>query len=126
MTWTVRALALDPLPPAFTDPEPITLLEAKNYCRVDNDNNVDDDLLNLMIVSCRMLCEEFTGLSFGKKTIEYFYDSYDMKIKLPYGPVNSIEIQPRWNRIQWENISRIQVYFEFIDMLSRRWMLRRD
>lgn len=68
--------------------EPVSLTEAKNYCRVTT--SADDDLITLMIKQAREAIEKGTGLSLIPKTAVVWFTNWDGKFELPFGPVNSI------------------------------------
>lgn len=68
--------------------EPVTLDEVKVACKIDLDYDGEDDYLNDLIVSARVQLENFTGRSFGKKTLEMYSDS--KYFELLYGPVINI------------------------------------
>jgi uncharacterized phiE125 gp8 family phage protein len=60
--------------------EPITLLQAKNFLRVDADATDDDDLIGLLIRAAREYAENFCRASFGsneswKMTLDHFPSS---------------------------------------------------
>lgn len=67
--------------------EPVTLAEAKLYCRVTN--TADDNQITLMIKQAREAVEKGTGLSLIAKTAIVWFTNFDGKFDLPYGPVNS-------------------------------------
>jgi uncharacterized phiE125 gp8 family phage protein len=67
--------------------EPVTLAEAKLYCRVTN--SVDDNQISLMIKQAREAVEVGTGLSLIPKTAVVWFTNFDGNFNLPYGPVNS-------------------------------------
>ena len=67
--------------------EPVTLAEAKLYCRVTN--SVDDNQISLMIKQAREAIEVGTGLSLIPKTAVVWFTNFNGNFNLPYGPVNS-------------------------------------
>jgi uncharacterized phiE125 gp8 family phage protein len=67
--------------------EPVTLAEAKLYCRVTT--SVDDNQITLMIKQAREAIEVGTGLSLIPKTAVVWFTNFDGSFNLPYGPVNS-------------------------------------
>jgi uncharacterized phiE125 gp8 family phage protein len=67
--------------------EPVTLAEAKLYCRVSS--SVDDNQISLMIKQAREAIEVATGLSLIPKTAVVWFTNFDGSFNLPYGPVNS-------------------------------------
>lgn len=68
--------------------EPVTIDEAKIACKIDLDYDGEDEYLKLLITSARVQLENFTGRSFGKKTLEMYADS--KYFELLYGPVIEI------------------------------------
>lgn len=75
------------LTPTGTIVEPVTLAEAKNYCRVTT--TADDTQIELMIKSAREAIEVATGLSLIPKGAVVWFTNFDGKFELPYGPVVS-------------------------------------
>jgi uncharacterized phiE125 gp8 family phage protein len=71
--------------------EPVTLAEAKSYCRVTT--NAEDDLIELMISSAREAIEVATGLSLIQKQIVVFFNNINGTFELPFGPVNVNTLQ---------------------------------
>ena len=67
--------------------EPVTLAEAKLYCRVST--SVDDNQISLMIKQAREAIEVGTGLSLIPKTAVVWFTNFNGTFNLPYGPVNS-------------------------------------
>lgn len=71
--------------------EPILIQDLKIYLKIDEEETVEDDLLSMMITSAREYCEVYTGRSLASKAIEYGIDSFSTQIRLPYGPVASVQ-----------------------------------
>ena len=67
--------------------EPVTLAEAKLYCRVTN--TADDAQIQTMITQAREAIEKATGLSLIPKTAIVWFTNYDGNFYLPFGPINS-------------------------------------
>lgn len=67
--------------------EPVTLTEAKNYCRITT--SADDTQIELMIKSAREAVEAATGLSLIAKTAIVWFSNFNGKFELPFGPVNT-------------------------------------
>jgi len=67
--------------------EPVTLAEAKLYCRVST--SVDDNQISLMIKQAREAIEVGTGLSLIPKNAVVWFTNFNGSFNLPYGPVNS-------------------------------------
>ena len=71
----------------LTATEPITLLEAKNYIRVTNDQ--DDTLIENMISEGRQLAETYLSKDILSRSREVFISYVDREIKLPYAPIDT-------------------------------------
>ncbi|MCY4779495.1 head-tail connector protein [Sphingobacterium sp. UT-1RO-CII-1] len=71
-------------------PEPVSLEEAKVYCRIDADYTGDDDLLNELITSARTHIEMWANISLIEKRIKVYSDTKDT-LWLPRSPVREIE-----------------------------------
>lgn len=67
--------------------EPVTLVEMKDYLRVDQAFTFDDDLIESMITAARRFCEVKTGCSLIPKTIAAYITNGLGMISLPAGPV---------------------------------------
>lgn len=83
--------------------EPVTLTEAKNYCRVTT--NADDNLITDMITQAREAVEKATGLSLTAKMVYIWFNNPGGTFGIPFGPidpttfklynvVNGVEIAP--------------------------------
>ncbi len=76
-----------------TEPEvePVTLAEAKLWCRVDDDDTSQDAMLLLLIKAVRERAEELTGRAFAQRTLELRLDAFpDGVIELPFPPLQSV------------------------------------
>lgn len=73
----------------FTDegPEPITLQEAKDWCKIDVGD--DDALITELITGARQICELHSNTSFIERTVTATIYNGLGRINLPYGPVTS-------------------------------------
>lgn len=71
--------------------EPVSIPEVKIHLKIDEEETIEDDLLSLMITAAREYCEKYTGRSLASKTVEYGIDSFPEQIRLPYGPVASVQ-----------------------------------
>jgi uncharacterized phiE125 gp8 family phage protein len=72
--------------------EPVTLTEAKNFCKIDI--STDDDLINLLITAARQMCEAYTGVGFVEHNAVAVLNNSNGDIYIPYGPmiaINSVE-----------------------------------
>lgn len=73
------------LTPTGTIVEPVTLAEAKTYCRVTT--TADDAQIELMIRSAREAVEAATGLSLIPKGAVVWFSNFNGKFELPFGPM---------------------------------------
>jgi uncharacterized phiE125 gp8 family phage protein len=72
--------------------EPVTLTEAKNFCKIDI--STDDDLINILITAARQMCEAYTGVGFVEHNVLAVLNNMNGDIYIPYGPmiaINSVE-----------------------------------
>jgi len=67
--------------------EPVTVAEAKQYCRVTN--SVEDDLFAELITQSRQAVEKASGLSITPKTATVWFTNAAANFQLPFGPVVS-------------------------------------
>lgn len=68
--------------------EPVTLTEAKNFCKIDI--STDDDLINLLITAARQMCEAYTGVGFVEHQAVAVLNNSNGDIYIPYGPMIEI------------------------------------
>jgi uncharacterized phiE125 gp8 family phage protein len=68
--------------------EPVTLTEAKNFCKIDI--STDDDLINLLITAARKMCEAYTGVGFVEHQAVAVLNNSNGDIYIPYGPMIEI------------------------------------
>mgnify|MGYP000032051348 FL=1 len=66
--------------------EPVTLSEAKLYCRVTT--SAEDTLITLMITQAREAIEVATGLSLIPKDITTYFNNVSGNFDIPFGPVD--------------------------------------
>jgi hypothetical protein len=78
-----------PIVTADLTAEPVTLAEFKSYAHITYSD--DDTVLTAILKSARIALENFTGKSFGTKTIQIALGTSGRGINLPKGPVNAIE-----------------------------------
>lgn len=71
-----------------TETEPVTLQEAKDWCRIDVTD--DDTLITALITAARIVCENFANLSFIERTVTARINNGLGNFYLPYGPVTTI------------------------------------
>lgn len=96
--------------------EPVTLQEAKDWMKVV-DYTYDDSMITNLIKSTRILLEEYTGLSFGTKTIEAIYDIKEVS-EVPYSPLQSMTSVYRRNNEAWELMNVNQDYWIIADSIK--------
>jgi len=65
--------------------EPVTLAEAKNYCRVTT--NQDDALITDLITQAREAVEKATGLCIISRIVNVWFNNPSGGFQLPYGPI---------------------------------------
>lgn len=72
--------------------EPVTIAEAKLWCRIDDDDTDEDAMVLLLISAMREYAEELTGRSYVQRTLELRLDKFpdDGEIELPFPPVQSV------------------------------------
>lgn len=70
--------------------EPVSLKEAKNHCRVDDDITNDDSLIRSMIVAARQAAETFTRRQLITATYELRFDGFPYTICPPMPPLISV------------------------------------
>jgi len=68
--------------------EPVTLTEAKNFCKIDI--STDDDLINVLITAARQMCEAYTGVGFVEHEAVAVLNNSNGDIYIPYGPMIEI------------------------------------
>lgn len=71
--------------------EPVTLEEAKLFCRVDTSD--DDSLITALITAARQASENYTGRAYINQGITYVTDTSSLFIplpKVPFGSVSSV------------------------------------
>lgn len=68
--------------------EPVTIAEAKQYCRVSND--VEDDLFADLITQSREAIEKATNLSLVPRIAIVWFTNLAGMFQFQYGPVNEI------------------------------------
>jgi uncharacterized phiE125 gp8 family phage protein len=82
--------------------EPITLAQAKNYLKVDFDD--DNDLITSLIASARVRLEKYAGVAMSARTLQVvaYVDEF---IELPYAPLNNITKVEYWDNGSWVEMS---------------------
>ena len=69
---------------------PITVEEAKAFCRVQNTNEQQDILFSLWIFAARTKIEQYCNLSLIPRNIVAVLSAPQGMMELPYGPVTSV------------------------------------
>jgi uncharacterized phiE125 gp8 family phage protein len=67
--------------------EPVTLEEAKQFCKIDF--NDDDDLIEMLITAAREMCEDYTNIGFVSREITSVINNGNGGFYLSLGPVTS-------------------------------------
>lgn len=76
--------------------EPVTVAEAREWCRIPSDITEHDWTLNLLIIAMREYAEHMTGRAFAQRTLkltasEYATDSkWAYRFDLPFPPLVSV------------------------------------
>lgn len=70
--------------------EPVTLVAAKEFCRIDADDDTFDTELTALIAGVRDDVESFTGTRLIDQTVELRADSFADIIRFPIGPVSAV------------------------------------
>ena len=80
----------------------VTLAEAKNYLRVDF--NEDDSLITSLINTAQTRLEQFAGVAMTPRTLRVvaYVDNF---IELPYVPTNTISLIEYWDSTNWVAMS---------------------
>jgi uncharacterized phiE125 gp8 family phage protein len=66
--------------------EPVTLSEAKNYCRVST--TADDSLITDLITQAREAIEKATGLCLTSKLVSVWLNNPGGNVEMPFGPMD--------------------------------------
>jgi len=70
--------------------EPVTLTEAKNFCKIDVSE--DDLFLELLIPACRIECEELSNIGFINRDVVLVQNNGNGGAYLPLGPNGAISL----------------------------------
>lgn len=71
---------------------PVSLEEARKWCRVDDDDTAHDVVLNLLIGAATERAEEITGRAFIERQLELRLDEFPgHEIELPFPPIRSVQ-----------------------------------
>lgn len=78
----------------FTDPlpivEPVTVDEAKDFCKIELDYTNDNDLIVAFITTARQMCEAFTNTGFIEREVRAVLNNGNGNNYLPYGPIGAV------------------------------------
>jgi uncharacterized phiE125 gp8 family phage protein len=66
---------------------PITLAEAKAFCRIESDQTAEDAVLTMLIAAMTDYAEHLTGRAFVERTVRASLDYFPHCIELPYAPL---------------------------------------
>ncbi len=72
-----------------SETEPVTLAEAKNFCKIDVSE--DDDLITELITAARQECEARSNIGFIQRSVTAIVNNGNGGIYLPYGPIGEVE-----------------------------------
>lgn len=83
---TIRMLTQPPV-------EPLTLTEAKLFCRIDADDVAQDAVVTALIVACRQYMENYTRRAFVQRQFEKSFDCAfnNFELVLAYPPLVSVD-----------------------------------
>ena len=68
--------------------EPVTLVEAKDFCKIDI--GTDDSLITSLITTARLMCEAYTGVGFVEHQAVTVLLNENGGMYIPYGPTGVI------------------------------------
>ena len=97
MIWKVKDLAV-----TDGNTEPVTLQQAKDWLRVDSED--DDALITDLITVARKRIERFTGVSMVDKDIVCIVE-ISKEFPLPYPALDEITTVKRWVGTEWETLT---------------------
>lgn len=70
--------------------EPITLQQAKEWCRVDDDLTADDDVIEMLIIAAREFAEQYTNSRFITQTLQQDFNPDEIELRIGTGPVQQV------------------------------------
>lgn len=70
---------------------PVTLAEAKEWCRIDPTDISQDSTINMLIAAMTEYAEHLTGRSYVERTLELSLSCFDYCIDLPWAPLLGID-----------------------------------
>jgi uncharacterized phiE125 gp8 family phage protein len=75
--------------------EPLTEATAKNYLKYSGTNVTEIALIASMVRAAREICEQYTGLTFAKKTLQVYFEKDDFSdnvVILPFNPIDKTSV----------------------------------
>lgn len=99
------------IPPAE---EPISLDEAKAFCRIDADLTEDDALLAGFILFAREYVEDMTSRALAPQTVQVVFDGFprERSVNLPRFPVIEVE------KVEYETVAGDVLNFDDYDVAT--------
>ena len=102
--------------------EPVTLSEAKNYCRVSGSS--DDALITDLITEAREAIEKATGLSITSKNVSIWFNNPSGNFAMPFGPLD----KTTFHLYDSDNIEIVAIggfleLFRELFYIKQRWWL---
>ena len=73
---------------SVTGSEVITTQDVKDFVRIDTD--ADDDIIDRMITTARIWCENYIGKDIVAKNRTFYFQQVDQRFTLPFSPISSI------------------------------------
>ena len=73
---------------SFPLTEPVSLAEAKDFCRIDI--GTDDNIITSLITAARQQCEAYTNVAFAEYEMTVVLNNENGETLLPYGPLITI------------------------------------
>lgn len=83
-----QVLDITDIEPSGGITEPVTLAEAKNFCKIDVTD--DDDLITMLLTACRVECEQLTNIGFVNRDVIVVQNNGNGGAFLPLGPNGEI------------------------------------
>jgi hypothetical protein len=83
-----QVLDITDIEPSGGITEPVTLTEAKNFCKIDVSD--DDTLITMLLTSCRLECESLTNIGFVNRNVIVVQNNGNGGAFLPLGPNGDI------------------------------------
>lgn len=71
--------------------EPVSLVQARRWCRVDDDDTSQDLVISMLITAAREYAETLTRRAFVERTLELTLKSFAGEIELPRAPLIAVD-----------------------------------